>query len=259
MGYAKIIKYGNFIEVYRYENDVRPVARRSRALQAARRSQSFTLSREAEVERKQQAQRKRADNAKRVYSNFKRLVLANLAEFDKPIFASFTYSTHIVDVRKGRKDFNTFARNLRAEFGRQVRYIVVPEFQKSGRLHFHALLWGLPAGLVARERATRLVASLWKQGFIDLIETDGHEKLAHYIAKYMGKAQSDSRFFGQKAYICSSNIIRPFIDKKPIFLAYEHEYQLSTITPLLEKDFYSYWLGEAKFTLYQLLGKDIKQ
>jgi hypothetical protein len=76
--------------------------------------------------------------------------------------------------------------------------VAVSEFQKRGAIHFHALVWGIPPSVVKAERHTRLVASIWGQGFTDMIETDGNSRLASYFAKYMKKAYLDPRMLKKK-------------------------------------------------------------
>jgi len=252
MGYAKVVKYSNIIEIYTYEEDIRPITRKSRELQVARRNQSVALSRKDPVEQEKSYQRKRKDNARRLFGTFRRLISANLGESENPIFASFTYAEYTDDPNKGHSDFNSFARALRYRFGQHIRYIAVPEYQKSGRLHFHALLWGLPLGVVRAERSTRMVASLWKQGFVDLKETDGHEKLAFYMAKYMAKAHTDKRLFMKKSFIASRNIKRPVVDKRAIVIQHIYENELSTAEPSKDIEFETQWLGTGRYRLYEL-------
>lgn len=252
MGYAKVVKFSNNIEIYTYDEDVRPISRRSRDIQKSRRNQSVALSRETALESEERYKGKRKDNARRLYGMFRRIISANLGESQNPIFASFTYAKDIRDPQQGHSDFNAFARALRYRFGKKVRYIAVPEYQKSGRLHFHALLWDLPPGLVREERTTRLVASLWKQGFVDLIQTDGDEKLAYYMAKYMTKAYTDKRLFMKKAFVASRNIKRPQVDKRAIVMQHLYENELSTVEPLKDIEFNTQWLGVGRYRLYQL-------
>jgi len=69
--------------------------------------------------------------------NFRRLVGANLPS--KPLLISFTYNVFMGDITTGYRDYKSFVQALRYRFGKDLKYIAVPEFQKSGRVHFHAL------------------------------------------------------------------------------------------------------------------------
>jgi len=256
MGYAKVIHYGNYVETYDYEGNIRNNGRKKRANEMSGNSEDISAGRKDIAESSQQKEDRRKDNARRSVLAFKRLVAANLGEFNKPILLSLTYAENIESIEQGHEDFNAFARNIRHRFGPQIRYICVAEWQKRGAIHFHTLLWGLSTSLVETERSTRLFASLWKQGFIDLVQTDGSQKIASYLSKYMAKAFLDPRLRGKKAYIASRNILRPVIDKNTLLLPYFYGYKgidLSTAITLHEKEYETLWLGKGRYKLYQLI------
>jgi len=260
MGYNKVIKYANFVEVYQYEEDIRPVRRKSRKSKDTSRLNVLADDREDSVLRSEQITPKRPDNARHASLGFRRLVSANLEKSDYPVLASFTYAENVTEIERGRKDFSTFGRNARHRFGDNFKWICVPEFQKRGAIHFHALLWGLPFGVVAEERHTRLVAGLWKKGFVDLVQTDGNEKLSGYLSKYMSKTFLDVRLKGKKAYSTSHNVKRPVIEKNAIMLPYYvnsqfgielPEYpELSTAQLLREKTYDTKMLGKGTYRKY---------
>lgn len=252
MGYSKVIKYSNTVEIYQYENDLPSVTKQTRAIQTARRNENISLHRENSVEFKKSYEGKRRSSARLAQVAFRRLVSANLGESENPVFVSLTYAKSVEDISVGHKDFNAFARNVRNQFGEHIRYVAVSEFQKRGSIHFHALFWGLPAGVVDTERDTRLVAGLWKQGFVDLKLTDGDEKIAGYMAKYMSKAFVDSRLYGKKAYIASRNILRPYVEKRAVVISHVYEHGLSTVEPLQDSTYLTLWLGECRYRLFKL-------
>jgi len=254
MSYTKVIKYGKTLEIYSYEDSPRPTSRKSRLLATARRNQSLALSREAKVGQEEQRAERRRSSARRASMAFRRLVSANLGQPPHPILASLTYAENMAEIGQGRKDFSAFIRHLQKRWGNSISYIAVPEFQKRGALHFHTLLWGLPPGLVETERTTRLVASLWKQGFIDLKQTDGNAKISSYLAKYMVKGFKDKRLFGKKAYIASRNIIKPLIFKNTMAWGHLVEHDLSTAEPVIEKEYMTQWLGMGRYSLYEIIS-----
>jgi len=258
MGYCKTIKYANILELYEYEKYIEHFGRTGRKVQATPRLQDLDKNGANPVREGEQRQVKRGDNARRSAMVFRRLVSANLAESTNPLLVSLTYADNFKDIRQGHKDFNTFARNVRSEYGKHVRYIAVPEFQKRGAVHFHALFWGLPnEEIVKSERRTRLVARLWSRGFVDVTLTDGDHKISGYLSKYMSKAFVDSRMLGMKAYICSQNIKRPIVEKNPLILPMFYGgllqmVDLSTALLLREKEYMTQWLGKGRFRLYEL-------
>lgn len=257
MGYVKTITYSNFVELYEYEKDVSNTGGGRRGFSAKSKGKGLVADGNGGfLPRKPNP--KREDNARRSAVVFRRLVSANLGERSKPLLISLTYSENITDIGQGHKDFNTFARNVRAKFGKEVRYIAVPEFQKRGAIHFHALFWGLPSEELARtERHTRLVAGYWGQGFIDLVMTDGNHKISGYLSKYMAKAIMDSRMAGRKGYFCSQNIVRPVIEKnilvEPLFFGGLKDIpDLSTAKVLKDKEYDTQWLGKGRYRLFEI-------
>jgi len=211
MGYNRVIVSGNTIEIYEYENNLALFARPKRKNE--RRAPDKVLSADGKNILQQEFVGKRRDSARRARLDFRRLVASNLSGTERPLLFTLTYAQNETDLRKGYSDFTSFIQALRYRFGKGFKYIVVPEFQKRGAVHFHALFWGLPEALVLSERQDRFFADLWANGFIYIKETDGNERLSHYLAKYMSKAYSDPRLKNSKAYVASRNIIRPKIMK----------------------------------------------
>jgi len=204
--------------------------------------------------RQEQFEGKRKDNAARASMAFKRLILSNLGGADLPLLVSFTYNTHQGDIKQGYKDFSSFIQAMRYKFGKVFRYIAVPEFQKRGAVHFHALFWGLPADIAQTERSTRLVAGIWGHGFVDVVLTDGHEKISTYLSKYMAKSFIDYRLKNQKAYVCSRNLKRPEVsagmNRATLELIME---ELGVAgPPKVDKKYITAWLGEAHYKVYTL-------
>lgn len=251
-GYSKLIRYGDFVEIFRYERPIVHSGRKKKPVQEPLGMSSDSILREAIVVEEQQKKARRKSNIRHAVLAFKRLTLANLRVGNEPVLASLTYAGDTQEIGQGHQDFNAFARNLRSRFGKQVQYICVAEWQKRGALHFHALIWGLPHGVAASERHTRVVASLWGQGFVDLRKTDGHPKIASYLSKYMAKAFADPRLAGKKAYVASRGIKRPVVDRNPIMLMYHQRGlidlpDLSTAELLQEKWYMTQWLGQAYY------------
>jgi len=208
MAYSKAILSGSRLEYWNYERTPPQRFNRSNAKRGQYRKDA----------------RRRADNARRTRENFKRLVAANLTRDSNPALLTLT-------VYRGLSTATAFLylrelfRTLRDVRNWNIRHISVVEYQKRGTIHFHCLVWGLPDEIICThkrgtshalcrnrgkcERTTRNIQRLWSAGYVDCIETDGHPKLAGYLAKYMSKAMSDIRLGGEKAYSASRNILRP--------------------------------------------------
>jgi hypothetical protein len=259
-GYKKIIKSGNVIEIYTYEKTPRLTGRKHSLRKAPSHSRHpITIER-------------RFDNIKRLRKGFIRLVRSNTGRGDPNALITLTMSA-IVDITTASRHFNQFTTKLRKAYGTNFRYIGVPEFQTRGAVHFHVLYWGLPSNRIEHEgpywegeddigkmdkiqRGTRFIQNLWAYGYVDCVSTDGSEKLAGYLAKYMSKAMLDDRLLRKRAYYCSRNIYRP---DHYTHVAIVSEAELiwgKTPELVSERDFHSLWLGNANYKRIEL--KDIE-
>jgi len=253
MGYNKFIKSGNQLELYEYENDNfgnrttrRGVKRKPTRQELANdREDVLSFSKSLEFTR-------RRDNAQRARNSFRRIVLSNLCTTENPLLVTLTFGENRTSLSESAKFFHIFTVRLRQIWGNEFRYIAVPEFQKRGAVHYHALFWGVPDNTFIQERKTRFLAKLWGQGFIFLKETDGHEKLSTYLAKYMVKTIKDPRLFNSKAYFASRNIKRPIVSGGFPKWWFEEEFaeELSTFGICLKKEFMTQWLGKGRYTLF---------
>jgi len=252
MGYNKAIIYNDTLELYTYEKNIEHLGGKRGASKSNPNRKDLDNAGDSS-ERLLAWQSRRSDNKRRAVMAFRRLVSANMGKSAPPLLVTCTYSENQTNPRVGYKHFQSFIRNLRFKFGNNFRYIAVPEFQKRGALHFHTLFWGLPQNLAQEERRTRLVASLWGLGFVDVYRTDGDEKLASYLAKYMSKGHDDVRLFEQKTYRCSRNVLRPVVEKNAMLVHLEYVYGIGVDNPpCLDKIFETQWLGQGRYRLYKL-------
>ena len=153
---------------------------------------------------------KRPDNARRASMAFRRIVSSNLGGGSaSPVLVTLTYADNFTDLAGAYKHFSNFINTLRRKFGREFKYISVPEFQKRGAVHFHALFWGIPEEIFLHERENRLLRRIWGHGHVFDKRTDGASALAFYLAKYFTKAYLDPRLKNQKSYTASRNVKRP--------------------------------------------------
>jgi hypothetical protein len=235
MSYTKIIQSGNIIEKYEYEKDFIQFKRRANR----RGYTSFTY-----------ATKRRTDNVHRLGKQFKRLVWANLTREETAYLFTLTFVEE-KNIKRAYQAFTAFNTRLRRRIREDYRYIVVPEFQKRGTVHFHVLVWGLDK-YAKNERNTRAFQNLWGYGYVDVIETDNSPRLSGYLAKYMSKAMHDKRLRGQKAYRTSRNIMRPtLLNTKTQTMEFSRIWGLDKTTiPDKTHKFDTMWLGECNYSLY---------
>jgi len=255
MGYIKIYQSGNTTEVYEYEKNCFPHAQHRRKTPHGTRYPRHARRTEASV--------------RRARRSFTRLVRANLIGTRMPLLLTLSMY-QVLPYPASVRIFTDFATKLRRLHGETFRYIAVPEFQKRGATHWHVLLWGLPieTGCVGYfinkprkqffctswqegrcECATRNLARLWLRGFSDAIQTDGHDKLATYLAKYMQKAMHDQRLVGKKAYYASRNCVRPLSAGANSL----DQYLSDIVIPselVNQREFSTLWLGKCNYKIY---------
>lgn len=217
MAYSKLIQSGEFVEEWEYEREPDVISR--------------GVTRKPRV-KKIYRQERRFDSILAARRSFQRLVRANIRE-GEPLGLLTLTTEQNTTVSDGYKQYTRFASELRRRF-HMVKIIAVPEFQRRGAVHFHALVWGLPDELLCSlsrtfyldrlgkkkrthacpeskpcERRTRILARIWRVGFLDLVATDSSPRLVAYLAKYMSKALHDKRLMGKRAYTATRNVVRP--------------------------------------------------
>lgn len=273
--YKKIIQNGDTIEVYEYEKDPPEYRQRKKS--------------------RYKNTRRRAKNVSRAHASLFRLVQANMGPNKIPAFLTLTMRD-IVSLRAGWGAFQKFTHKLRRVAPGPISYIAVPEFQKRGAVHFHCLVWGCEffnpceisnifyvdkTGKKHRkhicdvayncERKSRRIAELWGAGFADLFKSDGDERLAGYLAKYLSKAMHDIRYTGEKSYSASRSLLRSVHLKTQEAIYYvEAEIAGSRIqadgsiiegvdkplAPKKERTYSTKWMGLCNYKVYKF-GEEI--
>lgn len=204
------------------------------------------------TERAVKARTRRVSNVARYQKCFRRLVRSNLGSTGNPAFLTLTM-LGCVPIQEAYHFLTSFFKGLRVQWGKDFRYIAVPEFQKRGAVHFHILIWGVPLGYVENERDTRYLQRRWLYGYVDIIPTDGSYKLVGYLAKYMSKAVSDIRLLGKKAFSCSRNCLRPLSLSGAIQTSYTDEIMGVDKSLDYHDQFKTLWLGMCDYKVYKLI------
>ena len=233
-GYEKLVQSGTLLERYQYQKVPYPVKHVGKR---TKRYKKF----------------KSENHIKRAIFHFQRRVLSTLV-MGSPHFVTLTM-LDVVSIQEAYRLFTEFGVRLRKEYGEKIIWIIVPEFQERGAVHFHCLIWHLPHDIHLTERDNRRIQNLWAYGFVDIISSDGSPKLSGYLAKYMSKAMHDERLFGQKAYSCSRNALSPvFLTTKTEVAYTKDEFGLdeadSVVKPSREREYETKWLGHARYRAY---------
>lgn len=199
-----------------------------------------------------------------------------------PAFVSFTYTTPQHDMQEAIKQWRYFTQKMRKAYP-QVAFIRVPERHKSGAVHFHAAMFGLPTDLPCTfikrgrfykhscpdskpcERKVRAIAKVWGLGFVDVQATRSPEKIGAYIAKYLTKNDPDWSMFGCHIATCNQAFHKAVSAAKQAGIYWELSSYKSpvavdmTMTDMLSRshlrvarEFETKWLGKARFEVFDI-------
>lgn len=136
----------------------------------------------------------------------------------RPLFVTLTFSENITDIKGANKEFTKFIKRLnyaltQQEFGNSLtlKYLVVPEFQKRGAVHYHVIFFKFPI----QKDTNKFLSEIWGHGFTFNNTITSVNHLKNYVTKYFTKNLQDERLKGKKHYFCSKNLFRPrvFNDK----------------------------------------------
>lgn len=184
--------------------------------------------------------------------HIRRLLYASFTEYSKFITLTFrdTDSFDIFDLKVCNRFKSEFIAKLKRNLKKNLKYVVVPEFQKRGAVHYH-IICDLP--FLEKEH----IAKLWPHGFLDVRAIPNIDKQAYYLSKYISKNRIDPRFEGNKTYFTSRGLAKPTTiyghHVKPLV---EHIKQ-NHLHVTRHGSFDSKFNGKAIFSEYHLLKKGI--
>ncbi len=124
------------------------------------------------------------------------------------------FSINLKDISFTNYEFKKFIIKVRKKF-KDFKYIAVPEFHKSGIVHYH-MLTNVDienSDLIYRQQDNNkfLHIKYWNYGFnnVEIVKGD-IKKIIGYISKYMTK-DIDDRFFTKHRYLYSKNLTKPIV------------------------------------------------
>ena len=122
---------------------------------------------------------------------------------------TLTYRANQTDIKQAWKDFRKFSAMMRKKYGNQWAYVIVPEYQERGAVHFHLALHGFWPVTVLRHYWRKVIG----EGNVDMkyFKTGARVstgKMASYLAKYVGKAIGNGQL-NAKSYNVSQGIKSP--------------------------------------------------
>lgn len=238
---ARIILSGDIAELYEYEKPI--------FYDFSDRKRSVTRTSDESAE----DCRKRA--VRRAKSMIKKLINANFSQYlnklGKPYWSKFltlTFDKNIQDLTIANSMFTLFIKRLNYNLFNSkdavIKYLTVVEFQKSGRVHFHAVLFNLPF----IPRIIDVFRETWGNGLIRINAIYDETKVGNYISKYMTKSDL-KKLGGRKSYFTSRNLKRPGIIRDEITVL-----RIKTRLPraIFKGEFESEHTGKSKYSLFNL-------
>lgn len=264
--HTKAARYGSRLEVTRYS---KPLILGGSPHRFTRRKRSnFTFKTQANVWRVQRRIRQYVG------------VLAHSC--GSPAFATFTYAKKQFDILTAIEDWRLFTRRMKRHFP-DVSFVRVPERHKDGGVHFHAVIFGLPANLPCKmkkmknrfihdcpptrkcERRLRSLSNAWQRGFVDLQQVRSEDSIGRYIAKYLTKGDPDWSLFGQHVATTNDTFkknirnarsagilweMSTYSSPVAISITLEEHYAKSTLRS--SRTFETKWLGQAIHEVYEI-------
>lgn len=123
-------------------------------------------------------------------------------------FFTLTFAENVTDFEVANECFRKYIMRLKYNYKSDLKYLVVPEFQKRGAIHFHVLC-NLPYIPVNQ------LADLWGFGFCRINRIDNVTNVGLYVSKYIQKQFDDDRLHTKKCYWGSRNLKRPVVIDTP--------------------------------------------
>ena len=203
VSHYKIVISGHIVEAFQYANPV------GYSLVASRSKAEYRKRREID---KQEITK---SSLSRTRNTLIRLVNANSRMWKKddeiiqPQFLTYTFAENVTDLPVANHIFTNYIKRLNYHNDFRAKYTVVPEFQKRGAVHYHAVFFNLPMINANREYRTGEFRELWGQGFIKKKNITDVPNVGYYMTKYMTKDAADRRLVGKKKYFSSRGLIKP--------------------------------------------------
>lgn len=196
--HKRLIDCGDTLEVYEYEkpfsyNHCRPIV-------------------ECDSEQ-ESAEERRFDNLSRARRRVRRLIQANIGKHGvyRPVFVTLTFRENVQDVQYANQCISRFMRSLFYQIGFRMKYVIVPELQERGAIHYHILFFNLP--FIRKE----LFELLWGHGFTNIRSIKKIESIrsvSAYVSKYMTKGSIHSMFNNKKCFFSSRGLRQPYEYRK---------------------------------------------
>lgn len=238
LSYYKIILSGRIVEAFQYKDPV------GYNLHSDRKKSLYRQRRPLKEQETTKSSLSRTKN------RLLRLINANAFMWElegksiEPVFVTFTFADNVIDLDVANSIFTNYIKRLNYQIFKSIKavakYVVVPEFQKRGAVHYHAVFFNLPKVDFRKEFKDGRHQGIWGQGFITVKPVHEIFNTGLYMAKYLGKDLKDRRLVGRKKFFSSRGLHQPEVITKE-HIAEEIMDYLSTL-----KSSYAYITRQSK-------------
>ena len=206
----KIVKCGSYVQVYYYKNSRIKNPKKDDDADLNLQMSKYEVDISKKETKLKTINEIEERNIIRSKLQCQRIAKANMEYWET--FITLTFEDNVTDIKLANKRFKYFIDKVR-RIKNDLRYLVVPEHQKRGAIHYH-LLTNISINdtklMYNQENNPKFKhVKYWLDGFnsVEHIKFDV-KKIVGYISKYMTK-DIDNRLFGQRRFFCSQNCIVP--------------------------------------------------
>lgn len=195
---------------------------------------------------------------KLVRTNIIDLAYNNKDKFEYFVTLTFDFKNEVYEHEKAVEKLKKWINNMKHQ-NKNMSYILVPEFHKSGRLHFHGLVgnvpnWKLKKAINAKTGKPIITNGVhiynlvnYNLGFTTISKIKSSEKVSFYISKYATKDLITLK--SKKRYWYSRNLEKPKIVYDYIDTTLEEHFKNENV---LYNNIFSTQNREIELLTYQL-------
>lgn len=189
----KVVVAGNIVEIYEYDNPI---------LEGFENKNTKGCGRSLEAE-KEEKQKNRELVLYRAKRDVRRLINANVDKYGElSKFLTLTFREHVVTFKEANYEWKKFRQRLEDYLKIDLCFVVVPEFTKIGRIHYHAIFFNLPYILHKK------ITEIWGNGWVYINKIDKVDNVGAYVCKYMTKSENE-KLKEKKCYFSSRKLYKP--------------------------------------------------
>jgi len=187
------------------------------------------------------------DRAKR---NVRRLILSNYGQYNQK--SKYIVLTKVENwgLTEANHYFKKFVLRINYQLNIDLKYLVVPEFQERGSVHYNLVTFNFPF----LNKVYSRTRDIWGGDRLTLDVINGFrdtEGVVRYITKYITKQMTDERFKNRKRYFTSRGLYKPIEYRDEVGIEMTLQILRNQLQPVRSEYLIPY-IGEVKSESYRL-------